>query len=148
NVAEIAHNYLALNNQGIFTPQLATALPAVQDGTWVLNPDGTMDTTWKLRSSVQWQDGAPFTADDMVFTYALFHDTEFPAVIRSQERLMQSASAPDPQTFVIHWSTVSASGADPTYLSPMPKHLLADLYASDKAGLVNSPLLTSQFVGL
>src|SRR5256714_21632 len=74
NVAMIAHNYLALSDQGIFRPQLATALPSVADGTWRLNADGTMDTAWKLRPNVKWQDGVPFTADDMVFTYMLFHD--------------------------------------------------------------------------
>jgi ABC-type transport system substrate-binding protein len=148
NVARIAHNYLAFDDQGVFRPQIALGLPSVADGTWKVLPDGSMETIWKLRPNVKWQDGAPFTADDMVFTWGLFQDTDFPTAVRSQEKLMRSASAPDPQTFVIQWSATSVAGDDPTYLSPMPKHLLEELYLADKQALVNSPRLTSEFVGL
>ena len=28
-----------------------------------------MDVTWKLRQDIQWSDGTPVTANDVVFTY-------------------------------------------------------------------------------
>src|SRR2546425_651536 len=39
-----------------YAPQLATELPSFERGTWRLNPDGTMDTIWKLHPNVFWHD--------------------------------------------------------------------------------------------
>jgi peptide/nickel transport system substrate-binding protein len=149
-IAKIAHNYLAVKqgNIGGWAPQVAIALPSVEDGTWRVNPDGTMDTTWKLRSDVKWQDGTPFTAEDMVFGLKLFSDPDYPVPPTERVRQMQSGSAPDPHTFVIHWSTTVASGAEPTDVDPMPRHLLEEVYRGDKQAVLTSPLLTSEFVGL
>jgi len=36
---------------------------------WEISPDG-LKYTFKLRRNVRWHDGKPFTADDVVFTYA------------------------------------------------------------------------------
>lgn len=40
----------------------------------MLNPDGTMDTTWKLRPNEKWHDGTPFTAEDLVFSLNAYKD--------------------------------------------------------------------------
>ena len=52
-----------------YQPQLAVKIPSIEKGSWKLNSDGTMDTTWKLRPNVKWHDGMPFTSADLVFTY-------------------------------------------------------------------------------
>ena len=149
-IAKIAHNYLAVKqgNIGGWAPQVAVSLPSVEDGTWRVNPDGTMDTTWKLRSDVKWHDGTPFTAEDMVFGLKLFSDADYPVPPTERVRQMQSGSALDPHTFVVHWSTTVASGAEPTDVDPMPRHLLEAVYLADKQSVLTSPLLTSEFVGL
>ncbi len=46
------------------TPELATS--------WEHSPDGKV-WTFKLREGVKWQDGEPFTADDVVFTFRDHH---------------------------------------------------------------------------
>src|SRR5438874_13095881 len=85
-VAKIGHAYLALDDgTGTFIPQLAFDLPSVSEGTWTINSDGSMDTTWKLHPNVKWHDGTPFTAEDLVFGSALFRDTDFP--VPPEERL-------------------------------------------------------------
>src|SRR5438045_735059 len=61
-------------------PRLAQEVISVDRGTWKINPDGTMDTIWKLRPHVKWQDGAPFSADDLMFTYTTFHERDFPSL--------------------------------------------------------------------
>jgi peptide/nickel transport system substrate-binding protein len=49
------------------TPELATEWSTSADGkTW----------TYKLREGVKWQDGEPFTADDVVFTFEYIIDNE------------------------------------------------------------------------
>ena len=52
NVPPIALDTLVVQNaQGEWQPQLAAEQLSVERGTWRLNPDGTMDTIWKLRPS-------------------------------------------------------------------------------------------------
>jgi peptide/nickel transport system substrate-binding protein len=50
---------------GNLAPALAAEIPDIENGG--VAPDG-MSVTWKLKKDVQWHDGSPFTADDVVFT--------------------------------------------------------------------------------
>lgn len=129
-------------------PSLVAELPTVEKGTWRVNPDGTMDVTWKLKPNVKWHDGTPFTSDDMVFTLMLNRDRDLPNADGSVGRRMESATAPDPHTFVVHWSVVDVFGASGVALQPMPKHLLEDLYRRDKDAFLNNPQFREGFVGL
>ena len=43
---------------------LAAEIPDIENGG--VAADG-MSVTWKLKKGVQWHDGQPFTADDVVF---------------------------------------------------------------------------------
>ncbi len=149
-VAKIAHNYLAVREGSlrVFHPQLALELPSVERGTWRVNPDGSMDTTWKLHANVLWHDGTPFTAEDLVFGLTLFSDTDFPVPPTERLRQIASSRAPDPLTFVVHWTAPNATAADPTDMDPMPRHLLAEIYRTDKLAILTTPYLTSDFVGL
>src|SRR5262245_61873907 len=57
DIRAFLHSYLTEQNYRDETiPRLAAELPAVDRGTWVVNPDGTMDVTWRLRSNVKWHD--------------------------------------------------------------------------------------------
>ena len=51
---------------GTLVPILAAEIPSVQNGGLV--KDGK-SVTWKLKKGVQWHDGKPFTADDVVFNW-------------------------------------------------------------------------------
>src|SRR5688500_5208431 len=76
-VFHIPHDYLVVaNDTGGLTPVLATEVISLDRGTWRLNPDGTMETSWKLHPNVKWHDGTPFTAEDMVFSFQVYKDPE------------------------------------------------------------------------
>ncbi|GAF99408.1 unnamed protein product, partial [marine sediment metagenome] len=45
---------------GVYFPELAKS--------WAISEDG-LNITFHLREGIRWSDGAPFTADDVVFTY-------------------------------------------------------------------------------
>src|SRR3954451_14921594 len=47
------------NDRGIAQPYLAERLPVLNSDGWRVSPDGHMETTYKLRSGLTWQDGAP-----------------------------------------------------------------------------------------
>ena len=52
-----------MNKEGALIPLAAADIPAIVK-------EGNMyTTTVKLRKDMRWSNGAPFTADDVVFTY-------------------------------------------------------------------------------
>src|SRR5687768_11620251 len=61
----VVSQFLAvIGSDGTAHPRLLAELPSLQNGTWELLPDGTMETTWKLRANAVWHDGTAFTAED------------------------------------------------------------------------------------
>jgi len=58
---------------GNIVPVLAAEIPDIENGG--VAPDG-MSVTWKLKKDVQWHDGQPFTADDVVFNWEYAADPE------------------------------------------------------------------------
>jgi peptide/nickel transport system substrate-binding protein len=56
---------------GNLVPNLAAEIPSVQNGG--VAKDGK-SVTWKLKKGVQWHDGKPFTADDVVFNWEYASD--------------------------------------------------------------------------
>jgi peptide/nickel transport system substrate-binding protein len=62
---------------GNLVPMLAAEIPDLENGG--LARDG-MAVTWKLKPNVRWHDGAPFTADDVVFTSEYASDPATAAV--------------------------------------------------------------------
>jgi peptide/nickel transport system substrate-binding protein len=145
----IVHNLLTIDNdKGAWIPELATEQLSVDRGNWRLNPDGSMDTTWKIHPNVRWHDGAPFTTDDLLFSFDLFRDPEITTRVGQAARLMTSATAPDPQTLVVHWSAPFVDADQAPGLIPLPRHLLEEAYRTEKSTFSNSPHLSSEFVGL
>ena len=65
------------DNDGNMVPMLAAEVPSVQNGG--LARDGK-SVIWKLKKGVTWHDGAPFTADDVVFTWEYAADPATSAV--------------------------------------------------------------------
>ena len=58
----------AWDPDGNLVPVLAAEIPDIENGG--VAPDG-MSVTWKLKKDVQWHDGQPFTADDVVFNWRI-----------------------------------------------------------------------------
>ena len=68
----VFNGLLRLDAHGLPQPDLAARLPDI-------SPDGLVYTV-TLRSDVRWQDGQPFTADDVIFTINLIKDPDFPGL--------------------------------------------------------------------
>ncbi len=66
-IGPLVYSYLlTVDDRGNLTPDIATNVPSLANGG--ISRDG-LTVTYKLRRDVKWQDGAPLTADDVVFTY-------------------------------------------------------------------------------
>src|SRR4029453_2383960 len=147
-VRNIVHDFLVVADEnGVYQPQLAVEVPSLEKGTWRLNPDGTMDTTWRIRPNVTWQDGQPFTADDLLFTYTAYKAPALPSYYGAALDLMTGAEVVDPQTFVVHWSKPYFQADLAPGLDPLPRPTLDTLYKTNKDGFDTSPFFRQEFVG-
>lgn len=151
----------ALVNAGLTTrglqeplePQLAEQVPSLDNGLWKLLPDGRMETTWKIRPEARWQDGVPFTGDDVVFTVQLLQDAELDFVKDVRVNDIEAVGAPDPHTVTVRWKKLSIEANElfATKLErgapPLPRHLLEEPYLANKATFPSLPFWSSQFIG-
>ena len=143
------HNYLVVedNDRG-FRAQIAVEKPSVENGSWRVNPDGSMDVTWRIRPNVRWHDGTPFTTDDLAFSFNVYKDPDVPTNIARLIAPFESVTAVDANTLVAHWSRTFVDADQAVGLVPLPRHLLEPAYQADKGNFVNSPRLSTEFVGL
>jgi len=140
------------NSDGVLIPQLAEAVPSVDNGLWRLLPDGRMETTWKIRPGARWHDGAPFTTADLLFTAAVEQDKELGIPPWSSYDLIESMTALDPSTIALTWRRpYIEADAMFGYRSgglPLPKHVLETAFMEDKAGFTALPYWTDEYVGI
>src|SRR5205085_291266 len=110
--------------------RLAERVPSLDDGTITMLPDGRMRVVFNLRKGVTWHDGAPFTANDLVFSYKLGGPGGIPTALNRATPYMDSVEAPDDQTFVVTYKAAYYQGAvlGPYVFWPLPQHLLGDAY--------------------
>jgi peptide/nickel transport system substrate-binding protein len=129
---------------------LAEAVPSLENGLWKLLPDGRMETTWRLRAAARWHDGAPVTAEDLLFSLRLGRDPENSAFNTHAYGSIEEAWAPDPRSLAITWKEPFIE-ADTILGLPLggllPKHLLEDAYRAEKASFLDLPYWTTEFVG-
>jgi peptide/nickel transport system substrate-binding protein len=144
------HQWLAkYDERGVVHPMLAAELPARERGTWVIRPDGTMQTTYRLRTDVTWHDGARLTAKDFVFGWRVLIDPEL-ATTKSTVDLTTALTAVDDATIAIEWKSLyplAAELADPDFV-PLPTHLIESAYTADKERFQQLPYWTREFVGV
>lgn len=149
HVRRLAHDTLTrTDDRDARIAMLATDVIAVERGGWRVNPDGTMDTTWKIRPGVTWHDGTAFTSADLLFSFRVHKDPTIPNLAGAGAQLMESARAADAHTLEVHWSSIYFAADEAPGLIPMPRHLLDDLYQRDKEGFINTPLFKTEWIGL
>jgi peptide/nickel transport system substrate-binding protein len=137
--------------RGNLEPRLAARLPALEDESIVVLPDGRMRTTWSLRPDVKWHDGTPFTAEDILFGWDVAREPELVASITTSGlRQAESIEATDRLTVVITWSTTfyDALHLGHRQFWPFPRHLLGDAFQGDKQAFRLLPYFTTEYVHL
>jgi peptide/nickel transport system substrate-binding protein len=137
-----------IDDQGILRGQLAETVPSVENGLWQVLPDGRMETSFRLRKGIQWHDGAPFTADDVVFTSRAEQDRELPIRRDVAYEWVEGIDAPDPLTLTVRWRRPYIQ-ADWLFNSSamLPAHLLEKPYIEDKTSFPLLPFWTQEFIG-
>ncbi len=131
-------------------PMLAQELPQLNSDSWRVFPDGRMETTYKLKPNLTWQDGTPLAADDFVFAWRVYATPELGQATTPPIGQMEEVSAPDPITVLIRWKTLypDAGVMDNTFQA-LPKHILESSFnQSDPIAFSSLPFWTSEYVGL
>jgi len=95
-----------IDPNGTVFPELAAELPTVDNGGVALDEvAGTMSVTWKMRQDVQWQDGQPVTADDVLFTWNAIQDPNTGSWIPGIDSI-DSVEKVDQYTFKVNYSAI------------------------------------------
>jgi peptide/nickel transport system substrate-binding protein len=133
-------------------PRLAAEIPSVERGTWKVNPDGTMETLFKLQPNAIWHDGTPFTARDVVFSGRAQMDPKvdvnptFAGGLRINGG--SRVEALDDHTVVIHWSRPYGFADTLNFrdFAPLPAHVLEAVYERDVDEFNRHPYWTDDTV--
>ncbi|MBM2813139.1 MAG: hypothetical protein HW416_3898, partial [Chloroflexi bacterium] len=130
--------------------RLAVGIPSGDDGSLAFLPDGRVRTIWRLRPNVTWHDGAPFTADDVIFSPSVFAPTEIRPSNIGAMQYIERIEAIDPLTILITWKSTyyAALNLDHRGLWLFPKHILAEPLDGDKEAFLSHPYFTSGYVHL
>jgi peptide/nickel transport system substrate-binding protein len=152
SIMPLIHNLVVYErNYQEWVPQLAVEKASVDKGTWQINPDGTMEMTWKFHPNIRWHDGTPFSAEDIVFAVNLRKDPEMASqsgIAQGRLDLIDGISAPDPLTLVTHWSEPYVDADRARSMEPIPRHILQEVYQRDKRAAQTSSYWNADFVGL
>jgi peptide/nickel transport system substrate-binding protein len=136
--------FIDLDERGRAQPALLQEIPTRRNGG--LSADGRT-IRYRLRSGVEWSDGRPVTADDVLFTLRAILDPRNP--VRSHEGydLIDRAYARGPRTVVFHlkhaWApavtTYFSYGFSPQFV--LPAHVLRAQLPLDRAAFNAAPLV-------
>jgi len=130
-------------------PELATALPTLANGG--ISRDGRT-ITYHLRKGVTWQDGAPFGADDVKFSWQAVMNPNNDVPSRTGYDVVASIDTPDQQTAVVHLKRAFAPFVNQfftmgsTPIPVYPKHLLAKYPDINRIPYNSKPVGTGPFI--
>jgi peptide/nickel transport system substrate-binding protein len=110
---------VSFDPDGNLIPVLATEVPTVQNGG--IARDG-LSVTVKLKKGVQWHDGKPFTADDVVFTWEYAADPATLAVSIGSYRDIVRVDKLDSHTVKIVYKTPTPFWAN-AFRGVIPRHV-------------------------
>jgi peptide/nickel transport system substrate-binding protein len=138
------------DEEGKPVPVLADALPQLATDSWRVFPDGTMQTSYRLRSGLTWQNGTPLSAEDFVFAWRVYRTPTF-GTNGAPISYMDDVRAPAPQTLTIVWNQLypDAATVGPTGFPPLPRAILEQSFEEmDPVQFAGLPFWVSEYVGL
>lgn len=122
-------------------PELATAVPSLANGG--IGRDG-LTVTLHLRRNVKWSDGAPFDADDVVFSINAINNTANNVPTRDGFDRVTKVDEPDKYTVVVHlrerFGEIVPDLFSTGSYAVLPKHLLGSLSDFNRAPYNDLPI--------
>src|SRR5690349_3985741 len=100
----------SFDRSGKLVPFLAAEIPSLDNGE--VAADGK-SVTWKLKHGIKWSDGQPFTAKDVLFTYAFITNPDVGSVSVAPYKSVSKVEALDDYTVRITFKAVNPAWALP-----------------------------------
>jgi peptide/nickel transport system substrate-binding protein len=148
-ISELLYTYLTnYDADGNVIPDVALQVPSPQNGGV---SDGGRRITFHLRRDVHWQDGAPLTARDVVFTYRAIMNPNNAIPSRYGYDRILKVSAPDAYTVVVLLKQPFAPvipqffGGDSNY-PILPEHILGNYASVNKVPFNDAPIGSGPYV--
>ncbi|WP_027255073.1 peptide ABC transporter substrate-binding protein [Planktothrix agardhii] len=94
----------SFNNELELVPFLAAEIPTLENGG--IAKDGK-SVTWKLKKNVNWSDGKPFTADDVIFTYEFISNPKVGTTTSGTYEIIKNIEKIDDHTIKINFKSVT-----------------------------------------
>jgi peptide/nickel transport system substrate-binding protein len=133
---------LSVDNDGVFTPILASDVPTTQNGG--LSSDGK-SVTYKLKSGIKWADGQAFSAEDVAFTFEFISNPESSAITAGSYSAVEKVEAVDPGTVKVTFKEPTGGWFVPfvgTNGQILPKHIMKDFVgAKSREAPLNTKLI-------
>lgn len=144
-----------IDDQGAIRPYLAESLPQLNTDTWRVSPDGRMETIYRLRDNLTWQDGTPLTAENFAFALRVYKDPGLAVFAANPQDEIDAVLAPDPRTIVIQWRAPNPAAGSLTFedLDPLPTHRLEATFADYTEGrlsreaFMGDPIWHNEYLG-
>jgi peptide/nickel transport system substrate-binding protein len=142
-----AYLYLLDDNMHM-QPELATKMPTMENGG--VSKDGRR-IEYHLRPGVKWQDGMPFTADDVVYSWHQVMNPRNDTGSRQGYDLITRIDEPNKQTLIVHlrqkWSPFVSTffTMSSTTYCILPKHALSKYRDLNNVSFNRLPIGTGPF---
>jgi peptide/nickel transport system substrate-binding protein len=136
------------SDRDVLLPELADRVPTLENGG--ISRDG-LTVVYHLRRGVRWHDGAPFGADDVIYTWQQVMNPRNFVVSRAGYDLIERIDKLDDATIAVHLrrrfapfvSLFFAMG--PQSFNLLPKHLLAKYQSLNRVAYNTAPVGTGPF---
>ena len=99
-----------------------------------------------LRKNVLWQDGMPFTADDVIFTYKTIVNKNTPTPYAGQYKIIKSIKKLDNYTLEVNYLYPFAPALYSWMMGIVPKHLLKNVKNIATCGFNRKPVGTGPYI--
>jgi peptide/nickel transport system substrate-binding protein len=141
--------FFSVDEKGDLVPELATEVPTLANGG--ISADG-LTIVYHLRRGVTWQDGAPFTARDVRFTWQAVMNPDNNVASRTGYDRIRDVEIVDDHTVRFHLLSRYAPAID-TFFAPsagpialLPAHLLAKYHDLNRVDYNIKPVGTGPFI--
>ena len=144
---DVDRDLCALVFEGLTTVNERNEIVPLLAHSWDVSKDGLVYTFY-LRETVRWQDGEPFTADDVVFTLSVLQSPDFPGLPYLSD-LWRSVDVAKLGRYKVQFTLHGpyAPFLDYTVIGLLPAHLLKDVPVAelDQHPFNYSPIGTGLF---
>jgi peptide/nickel transport system substrate-binding protein len=143
------------DNVGAPRPYVAEALPQLNTSSWLVLPDGRMETTYTLRTALTWQDGTPLTAQDFAFALRVYKDSGLGVFLTAPQGTIDAIQTPDPRSVVVQWRSLNPDAGILSFgdLDPLPSQLMESAFNDYEQGrasretFLGNPAWSTEYVG-